>query len=150
MSCKRQKVDGPANIAKPPKPEPGTVAAEWMEMRHTLYEQATQEGGDWMEKFARNFQQLRQREARSMREDFCGTFAHCCTWARQNALNIAVGVDNDAKVLKWGLEEFGSQYSGLEEEEQQRITVSAGSPAHCSPFPDIECSGPHRSLNRTC
>lgn len=37
--------------------------------------------------------------------------------------NTAVGIDNDPGVLKWGLEEFGSVYSALEEEDQSRITV---------------------------
>jgi hypothetical protein len=37
--------------------------------------------------------------------------------------NVAIGVDNDPEVLKFGLEHFGSVYSGLENEEQTRVTV---------------------------
>ena len=65
-------------------------------------------------------QTLRKRDAHRLREDFCGTFLHCCEWVSFHEGNTAVGVDNDAAVLEWGREEFGSPYAMLDEAEQVR------------------------------
>ena len=40
----------------------------------------------------------------SMREDFCGTFANCCTWVRMGETRRAYGVDLDPEPLDWGRE----------------------------------------------
>jgi hypothetical protein len=92
-----------------------------------------------MERFAANFKALQNREPRRLREDFCGTFLHCCEWVSMHKNNTAVGVDNDAEVLSWARDEFGSPFGLLDEEEQARIqtfeqdvlktTVAAGGDA---------------------
>ena len=65
-------------------------------------------------------QTLRKRDARRLREDFCGTFLHCCEWVSFHEGNTAVGIDNDTAVLAWGREEFGSPYAMLDEKDQVR------------------------------
>ena len=72
--------------------------------RHELYEESVQNVEEECEFVATNFQKLRGRPARSFREDFCGTASACCEWVRNGADRTAIGVDLDAEVLGWGLE----------------------------------------------
>ncbi len=72
--------------------------------RHELYELSVQnvEGEiDFVEKV---WEQLRDRKAIRIREDFCGTFAAACEWIRRSKDNVAVGVDLSREVLDWGRE----------------------------------------------
>jgi hypothetical protein len=103
--------------------EEATLADVWQTQRHYIYQAAVQDGGHWMARFATNFKELRNRDARKLREDFCGTFLHCCEWISLNKGNTAVGIDNDPEVIAWGREEFGSPFGLLEEDEQDRIKI---------------------------
>ncbi|WP_246156137.1 methyltransferase domain-containing protein [Thiohalocapsa marina] len=47
------------------------------------------------------FQRLRGRAPRTLREDFCGTAAVCREWVRRDPNNHAVGIDLDPEVLDW-------------------------------------------------
>jgi len=69
--------------------------------RHKLYEQSVQDPALECKFIRKTFRKLRNRPARLLREDFCGTAAVCCEWARHNSKNIAIGVDIDADVLEW-------------------------------------------------
>jgi SAM-dependent methyltransferase len=72
--------------------------------RHKLYEMSVQDPVDECKFVSRIFHKLRKRQARLLREDFCGTAAVSCEWARRNKGNAAVGVDLDPDVLAWGRE----------------------------------------------
>jgi len=37
-----------------------------------------------------------------LREDFCGTFAVCCSWLKNSKQHRAIGVDLDPEPLEWG------------------------------------------------
>ena len=41
-----------------------------------------------------------------LREDFCGTFAICCEWAKSGATFEAHGVDLDPEPLQYGKERY--------------------------------------------
>ena len=55
-----------------------------------------------------------------LREDFCGTASASCAWVRQGEDYFATGVDFDAEVLDWGLQNRVVQ---LSEEQRQRVTL---------------------------
>lgn len=59
------------------------------------------------------FQTLKDRPARALREDFCGTAQTACEWVQRHPDNKAWGVDLDKDVLLWGennnLSELNSQ-----------------------------------------
>lgn len=42
------------------------------------------------------------RKPRSLREDFCGTFAVCCEWVKSGSRRTALGVDLCGETLQWG------------------------------------------------
>jgi len=68
---------------------------------HRLYEKSVQNPPEECRFIAKTFRKLRGRRARVLREDFCGSAAVCCEWARRNRGNTAYGVDLDPEVLEW-------------------------------------------------
>lgn len=70
--------------------------------RHELYELSVQNVDAEIDFVDRVWEQLRGRTARTLREDFCGTFAAACEWLRRRDDNTAIGVDLDEEVLDWG------------------------------------------------
>lgn len=88
--------------------------------RHVLYEQSVQSTEFEYEFVDSNFQRLRGRKARLLREDFCGTAQMCCEWVRGRKSNHAIGVDLDPEVLQWGREHH---IAGLKPEQQARVTL---------------------------
>jgi SAM-dependent methyltransferase len=70
--------------------------------RHELYEESVQNAEFETDFVAGIYRNLRGAEARSLREDFCGTANAACEWVRKHPANTAVGVDLDPEVLSWG------------------------------------------------
>ncbi len=67
-----------------------------------LYRRAVQSPDTDVE-FIRNcYRELRKKEPRLMREDFCGTFALSCAWIKQGSRFEAIGVDFDPEPLEYG------------------------------------------------
>ena len=79
--------------------------------RHRLYELSVQNPEAEITFIDAAFRALRRRRARLLREDFCGTAAVSCEWARLRPTNRAIGVDLDPEVLAWGREYNLSQLS---------------------------------------
>ncbi len=48
------------------------------------------------------FREIRQRRAKVLREDFCGTANTACEWVRKHKSNRAIGIDLDHEVMAWG------------------------------------------------
>ena len=72
--------------------------------RHVLYEKSVQCVASEYKFVSKTFRKLRKRNARHLREDFCGTAGMCCEWVKRKADHTAVGVDIDGDVLDWGRE----------------------------------------------
>ncbi len=88
--------------------------------RHDLYERSVQDADAEIDFVTREFRRLRGRNARLLREDFCGTASVAATWVRQHRQNRSVGVDLDASVLAWGAARHGSK---LTRSQQNRLTL---------------------------
>src|SRR5262245_35980981 len=69
--------------------------------RHVLYEIAVQGVEYDLDLFQRIYRRHRGTRFTRLREDFCGTAALACAWARRRPENRAWGVDIDAEVLDW-------------------------------------------------
>jgi SAM-dependent methyltransferase len=69
---------------------------------HELYEEAVQCVEPEIEFLQNTFRELRGRDGKSFREDFCGTASAACEWVRTGENHYAIGVDIDADVLDWG------------------------------------------------
>lgn len=72
--------------------------------RHVLYEASVQCPEAEIDFVDAEFTRCRGRQARYLREDFCGTANTACEWVRRRDDNYATGVDLDAEVLAWGQE----------------------------------------------
>jgi len=70
--------------------------------KHVLYEKSVQSPDSDVEFFDRVFEATFGELPISLREDFCGTAALCCEWARTRQGNVAIGVDLDDDTLEWG------------------------------------------------
>ena len=85
---------------------------------HALYQQAVQCVEAEIDFVDETFKKLRQRKAKYLREDFCGTANAACEWVRRRGTNRAVAVDLDAEVLEWGrahnVEPLGAAASRIE------------------------------------
>ncbi|WP_296897405.1 trans-aconitate 2-methyltransferase [Thiohalocapsa sp.] len=68
---------------------------------HRLYERAVQCPEAEVDFLTERFRRLRGRDARRLREDFCGTAAVCCEWIRRHPQNTALGLDLNSDVLAW-------------------------------------------------
>ena len=69
---------------------------------HALYQQSVQCVEAEIDFVDYTFLARRGRQAKRLREDFCGTANTSCEWVRRRKSNRAVGVDIDAEVLAWG------------------------------------------------
>jgi cyclopropane fatty-acyl-phospholipid synthase-like methyltransferase len=70
--------------------------------RHILYEASVQSvefEADFLRKL---YRKRRGHPFRVLREDFCGTAALACEWARRHPDNRAIGVDLHRPTLEWG------------------------------------------------
>ena len=85
------------------KPKPARTLAQLAD-RHALYERAVQDPEGDVKFFARTYRKIRGHDPISMREDFCGTAALCCEWARSSPERTALGVDLSQDTMNWGIE----------------------------------------------
>ncbi|HEX7030701.1 MAG TPA: class I SAM-dependent methyltransferase [Gammaproteobacteria bacterium] len=107
---------------KQPKKRQGARKADIAD-RYALYEDAVQDPETEMEFVADVYRELRGREARVLREDFCGSAWAACEWAKRDPENLAIGVDLDADVLTWGRERH---WQALEPAERKRVKMILG------------------------
>lgn len=56
----------------------------------------------------------------TMTEDFCGTFAISCEWAKLGDNYKAIGIDLDQEPISYGREHY---FTELDEEEKSRLTI---------------------------
>ena len=70
--------------------------------RYDLYLKSVQEPDHEATFINRVYRQEFGRPPKSLREDFCGTFAVCCSWVRGKPQRRAIGVDLDPEPLAWG------------------------------------------------
>ena len=91
--------------------------------RHVLYQQSVQDVETEIDFVFQTWNSLRKRTAVFLREDFCGTATTSCEWVRRSSQHVAVGLDLDQEVLKWGREH---NLADLEPEQQDRIEVIQG------------------------
>ena len=70
--------------------------------RHDLYQRSVQCVEEQYDFIDKTYRQIRERRAKVLREDFCGTANSACRWVKQHKSNVAIGVDMDGEVLAWG------------------------------------------------
>ena len=90
--------------------------------RHILYQNSVQDVESEIDFVDSKFTELRGREAKLLREDFCGTANTSCEWVRRRPSNRAISLDIDTEVLAWGREH---NVAALEPDERKRVSLIA-------------------------
>lgn len=87
---------------------------------HELYELSVQNVEFEVDFIDRAWKSHRGRLASTLREDFCGTFAAAVEWVERRPTNIAMAIDLDPSVLKWGRQR---NLTKLPKSEWERIDI---------------------------
>lgn len=87
--------------------------------KYKLYQHTVQEPSHEVEFFDEVYRQFNKRTPKVLREDFCGTFAVCCEWAKKPG-RTAIGYDLDPEPLDWGREH---NLSKLTPGQQKRVQL---------------------------
>ena len=88
---------------------------------HELYEEAVQSVENEVEFIEKTFLSVRGRQAKSFREDFCGTASMCCEWVKGSSDRSSIGVDIDNNVLEWGRKNRINRLSEIDKEKVSLI-----------------------------
>lgn len=91
--------------------------------KYEFYQRAVQSPEQDAEFLAQAYWDIRHKEPKVMREDFCAAFALCCAWVQRNPTAKAVGIDLDQEPLNYGREHY---LAGLPQEAQERVCVIKG------------------------
>lgn len=89
--------------------------------KFVLYSKAVQAPDTDTAFMANHFNKLAGRQARTFREDFCGTTALSCSWIQRHRDNTAIGIDLDGPTLAWGKKHHVEVL--LDAEQRQRLTL---------------------------
>jgi hypothetical protein len=91
--------------------------------KYWYYNQSVQSADVDVQFFYDTFKQLKKRDPKVFREDFCGTFKLSCEWVQLNKNFEAIGVDLDKEPIEYGKEHYLSE---LKDNEQSRINLIQG------------------------
>jgi len=104
-------------MARPVKP--GWITAKTADI-NDLYERSVQCPESEVDLLFQAWDELRGREPRTLREDFCGTAAIAREWVRRNDSCTVLGIDMDSEVLEWARRRIQLE---LTPQQQNRITL---------------------------
>lgn len=90
--------------------------------KYWYYRNSVQSPENDVQFFQRVYKELRGQnsEAQTFREDFCGTFALSCEWAKLAPNYVAYGVDLDAEPIAYGKAHYLTE---LNSEQQSRVHI---------------------------
>lgn len=66
------------------------------------------------------YRELKGKNAKTLREDFCGTFLICTEWVKLHGDHQAIGVDLDSEPIQYGLQHY---LPNLKPYQQERVNV---------------------------
>jgi SAM-dependent methyltransferase len=89
--------------------------------KHQAYFAAVQEPEGDLQFGERRYREVFKKSPLVVGEDFCGTFALCCAWARKGGDRRAIGVDYAADPLVYGMKHI---HSKLTEEQRRRVGIA--------------------------
>lgn len=88
--------------------------------RFDCYQKSVQSPDHEIEFFEQAYREAFGRKPYTLREDFCGTFAVCCSWVKSGSKRTAIGVDLCPETLQWGRDH---NLSRLKDSQADRIRL---------------------------
>ncbi len=70
--------------------------------------------------FDKIYKKMKGVKAKTLREDFCGTFKISCEWVKRDSDKLAIGIDLDEEPIVYGKENYMTELSS---EQQKRLTI---------------------------
>jgi SAM-dependent methyltransferase len=86
--------------------------------KYDLYRKAVQSPETDVEFLRKTFRELKKRDPKTLREDFCGTFLLSTEWIKLNSKFEAYGMDLDPEPLEYGRHHYLTK---LKPEQQRRL-----------------------------
>lgn len=102
--------------------------------KYDLYTQAVQSPEGDVEFILNTYKELKNKSPKSLREDFCGTFALSCEWIKLKKDHVAYGVDLDPEPMEYGR---SHHYKKLTSDQQKRIHLFEGD-VLSYPLPEVD------------
>ena len=103
--------------------------------KYDYYKKAVQSAESDVGFFQNVYKELRNKSAKSFREDFCGTFALSCEWIKLKPHHESVGVDLDPEPIEYGRSHYLKK---LTPDQQKRLKLIEGDVLTCElPKTDI-------------
>ncbi len=91
--------------------------------KYYYYEKSVQNPSNEVEFFTEKYKEIRNKTAKTLREDFCGTAAISCEWVKQGKDYYSWGVDLDQEPIDYGME---NHLQKLNDDAQKRVTYING------------------------
>ena len=88
--------------------------------KYLCYQKSVQSPEHEVEFFEQAFKDEFGRQPKTLREDFCGTYAICCEWVKRGRERTAMGVDLDPEPIAWGTE---NNFSSLTQHQKDRVKI---------------------------
>jgi hypothetical protein len=96
--------------------------------KYELYENSVQSPENDIEWVSSMYKEIKGKEARHLREDFCGTFQMSCKWVERHAENTAIGIDLDPEPLAYGRKNNRSRLSSNQKKRIQLLQANVLTP----------------------
>ena len=91
--------------------------------KYEFYRDAVQSPEVDVEFIRKQFKRLRGKYPKTLREDFCGSFALCCEWVKYQKEHLAIGVDLDSEPIHYGKKHYLTE---LKRSERERVEIIKG------------------------
>lgn len=88
--------------------------------KYEYYSRAVQSPEDDVKFYLKRYREIRKKNPKVLREDFCGAGAISCEWVKLKKEHMSCGLDLDMEPMHYGRDHYISK---LKEEEKQRIVL---------------------------
>lgn len=106
--------------------------------KYLYYRKSVQAPDNDVEFFRDTYRGITGKMPTTLREDFCGTFSICCSWAKLNSKFRAIGIDLDPEPIQYGKEHYLPQLSNAQKERVEIHEANVLDPK--APKADIICA----------
>ena len=88
--------------------------------KYICYQKSVQSPEHEVDFFEQAFKEEFGRTPKTLREDFCGTYAICCDWVKRGRERTSLGIDLDPEPIDWGTEH---NFSPLTPHQKERVKI---------------------------
>ena len=91
--------------------------------KYEYYKRAVQSPETDVVFYRKTYKELKKKTAKTLREDFCGTFSLSSEWIKLDPKHSAVGVDFSSEPINYGMKNY---FPKLSKDQQQRLKILKG------------------------